>query len=85
MRPQDQKVEEIARATGMLTTVNGRDSSQDVSVGDLGMTFQFQTPDEHAHVEIYKKTGGRFKSVEVYMESELDLEIIKVDYPQFFE
>ena len=79
MRQSDLKVQEIARATGMLYKENGVEYSRPVKVGDLTMEFEFSNPDTHAYIEVCKE--GKRRPIASYVE---DFEDVENDYPQFF-
>ena len=53
MRAQDQKVQAIARQTGMLFMSNGREYAKTVTVDNFLMEFEYETPDTVAYIEVY--------------------------------
>jgi hypothetical protein len=86
MRPSDQKVQIIARETGMLYKTQGSTTeySRTVTVEtdgiELTMEFGYQTPDEMSYIAVYQK--GRNRAVDTYTEN---FEDVRTDYPQFFQ
>ena len=84
MRTNDLKVQAIARATGMLYKKDGKEYGTCLRAEGLEMSWDYQNPDEHAHVTVTKDSRP-YRTQAVYMENELDLELIKKDWPQFFK
>ena len=81
MRAQDQKVQEIARQTGMLYMIKGKEYAQSVTVGDFVMEFEYSNPEDVAYIEVYDTTRKSKRPVSIYYE---DFEDVEIEYPQFF-
>jgi len=84
MREDDLKVQEIARATKMLYMKGGIEHNTRVEEGGFSMDFQYQTPDEMAYIEVVE-VGKPNKRGHLYMDNELDFDLIKKDFPMFFD
>jgi hypothetical protein len=80
MRINDERVTIVAKEVGML---DGRAQSNSVTVGDLTMEFEYETPDENAYIEVYKE--GKKRPINSFQGAELSVPIIKKAFPQFFE
>jgi hypothetical protein len=46
------------------------------------LDFDYETPDSHAHVTIYK--DGKNRAHKVYIGKSIEVEQIKKDFPMFF-
>ena len=84
MKANDLKVQTIARATGMLYMKDGKEYATCLRVEGLEMSFEYQNPEEHAHVTICQDHKP-YRTQAFYLEAELDINLIKADYPQFFK
>lgn len=82
MREQDQKVQAIARETGMLYMHEGREYASPISVGDFRMEFEYSNPEDVAYIEVYAINSVSSKPISIYYE---DFEDVQIDYPQFFD
>jgi hypothetical protein len=84
MRTNDLKVQAIAREVGMLFMKDGREVATCLRVDGLEMSFDYENPEEDAHVTICQDHKP-WRTQDVYMGSQLDINLIKTDYPQFFK
>ena len=84
MRTQDLKVQAIARELGMLYKPVGenREFSRPLRVNGLEMSFSYENPEDCAHVEVTQDQRP-YKTVRLFRDNELDLELIKKEFPQF--
>ncbi len=81
MRENNKKIQTIARETGML--VLGKDNKEYSTViinGDLELSFEFENPEDMACITVLNLKNNRC----VYYTPN-DFDVLKVDYPQFFE
>jgi hypothetical protein len=79
MRYGDQKVNEIARETGMIVNRNGRDYSTSVTVGNKEMSFEYENPEDEAYISIYQ-SGKRELTYGVN-----DFDGLREEHPEFFQ
>ena len=80
MRLSDEKINSIARETGMIVYgPNGRKSATNVVEGDIELSFEYENPDEEAHVCAYNTLT---RKCTYYMGN--DLESLREDHPVFF-
>lgn len=79
MRDSDKKIQEFARATGMLEMHKGREYASCVTVGTKEMSFEFENPDTEAYVCVSPDKGRDM----YYSANELDA--VKVEHPEFFQ
>lgn len=84
MRLNDEKVQKIARETGMLFMKDGRETGTALRVDGLEMSFSYENPEECAHATVCLNKRP-YTTQAVYMDSELDINLIKSDFPQFFK
>ena len=70
MRPDDKLLEAVQNAVAKNR------------VGDLEIFFEYESPDEIAHIEIYK--DGKNRPFAVFTYNDMTVETISKDYPQFF-
>ena len=71
MRPNDKLVETV------------QDAVVKNQVGNLEICFEYESPEEIAHIEIYK--DGKNRPVGVFTYDDMTVENISKDYPQFFD
>mgnify|MGYP005806850845 CR=1 FL=1 len=84
MRPNDAKVQEVARELGMLIQKDGKETSTCLRTEEFEMSFDYQNPEEHAHITVTQnKKPWRTKAV--YMEGELDANLIREEWVVFFK
>jgi len=78
MRPENLKLQVIARAMGMLYIKDGREYAKCVTIGKTEFSFEYSNPEEHARIEV-DTDGSRSIS---YLPNDFDQ--FKLDYPNFF-